>query len=203
MKTDSRVDDYLAQAAPFARPILAHLRSLVHRAEPAAEETLKWRAPMFLCEGKILCGIVAFKAHCAFILWHHEVSERVAREGRSSGPSRGQFGRITARSDLPSDAILMGYIRQTAKLIRAGVSARPPRKSQPKRPPPVPPDLAAALRKNGPAAATFQELSPSGRREYLEWIAEAKRPETRAKRLATTLEWLAAGKARNWQYEKC
>jgi uncharacterized protein YdeI (YjbR/CyaY-like superfamily) len=114
----------------------------------------------------------------------------------------GQFGRITAISDLPAEKTLINCVRKAAKLNEA-------RSKQPKPPPqprkkaaPVeaPPSLADALRRNSRAQKTWSALSPSHRREYVEWITEAKRAETRERRLETTLEWLAEGKPRNWKY---
>ena len=63
-----------------------------------------------------------------------------------------------------------------------------------------PPDLAAALKKNAQARATFDGFSPSHKKEYIEWIVEAKRDETRQRRLSQAIEMLAEGKTRNWKY---
>lgn len=199
-KPDPRIDAYIAKSAPFAQPILRHLRGLVHRACPEATETIKWGMPFFEHHG-LLCGLAAFKAHCAFGFHHQEMDALLAREGAKSDAAMGSLGRIAARADLPSDAVLVRYIQAAAKLNAAGVPRRPALKA--KAPLLVPTDFAAALKENRPAAATFEKFPPGQRREYIEWITEAKRPETRAKRLATTLEWLAEGKTRNWKYENC
>ncbi len=114
---------------------------------------------------------------------------------------RGLLGRITSRADLPADKVLIGYIRTAQKLHDTGTVGKVTRKPKPAIP--VPADLAAALKKNQRAAATWAEFSPSARREYIEWVTEAKRAETRAKRLSTTLTWVAAGKSRHWQYQNC
>jgi uncharacterized protein YdeI (YjbR/CyaY-like superfamily) len=195
--TDPRVDAYIAKSAVFARPILQHLRALVHEACPAADETIKWGMPAFTHHG-ILCGLAAFKAHCAFGFWRRGMTAVIGRDGAKAAQAMGSLGRITRLADLPADRAMLGYIRQAAKLNEAGGPARPKRQSR--KPLPVPADLAAALKKNGKAAKTFAILSPSHRRDYIEWITEAKRAETRQKRFATTVKWLAAGKARNWQY---
>ena len=200
MKTDPRVDRYIAKSAEFAQPVLQHLRALVHEACPGAQETIKWGMPSFTYHG-ILCGIAGFKAHCAFGFWRRGMTDVIARDGGKAEQAMGSLGRITGLADLPSDRAMLGYIRQAAKLNEAGGPARP--KPKPKQPLPVPADLAAALKKNVKAAKVFKDFSPSPRREYIEWITEAKRPETRAKRVATTIQWLASGKRRNWKYENC
>jgi uncharacterized protein YdeI (YjbR/CyaY-like superfamily) len=200
MKTDPRVDAYIAKSAAFARPILRHLRALVHEACPDGEETIKWSMPSFTHHG-IVCGMAAFKAHCTFGFWRRGLTEEIAKTGVKAEEAMGSLGRITSLEDLPADRAMLGYIRKAAKLNEAGAPARP--KPKPKRALPVPADLAAALTKSAKAARGFAEFSPSARREYIEWITEAKQPATRAKRLATTIEWVAAGKKRNWKYENC
>ena len=199
-RTDPRVDRYIAKSAEFARPILRHLRALVHQACPEAQETIKWGMPSFTHHG-ILCGIAGFKAHCAFGFWRRGMTDVIARDGGKAEQAMGSLGRITSLADLPSDAAMLVYIRQAAKLNEAGGPARP--KPKPKKPLPVPADLSAALKKSAKAAKVFKAFSPSPRRDYIEWITEAKRPGTRSKRVATTIQWLASGKRRNWKYENC
>jgi uncharacterized protein YdeI (YjbR/CyaY-like superfamily) len=200
MRTDPRVDDYIAKSAEFARPILRHLRALVHEACPAAQETIQWGRPSFTYHG-ILCGLAGFKAHCAFGFWRRGMTDVIGRDGGKAEQAMGSLGRIMSLADLPGDRAMLGYIRQAAKLNEAGGPARP--KPKPKKPLPVPADLAAALKKNVKAAKVFADFNPSPRREYIEWITEAKRLETRQKRVATTIQWLASGKRRNWKYENC
>jgi hypothetical protein len=202
--SDSRIDAYIAKSASFAQPILRHLRSLVHRACPGATETIKWSMPHFEHGGSILCGMAAFKAHCSFGFWHHQMNGRVAAAGIDAQDGMGSFGRITSPKDLPSDKTLLRLIGEAAKLNESGAPARPrPASRGPKKALPMPTDLAAALKKNPRAAAVFTDFAPSHRKEYIQWIVEAKRDETRQKRLATTIEWLEQGKARNWKYERC
>jgi len=167
------------------------------------EETLKWGQPTFVRNGAILCYIAAFKAHCAVGFWHQAMEKVIAGDGGKIGEARGLFGRITSRADLPDDRTMLRYLRHAVALNESGVPARTRPVAKRRPPPAVPADLAAALRKNRAAAAAFQKFSPSHRREYVEWITEAKRDETRQKRLATTLEWLAEGKPRNWKYAAC
>ncbi len=204
MPKNPRFDTYIAQAAPFAQPILKHLRARVHAASPGIDEEIKWSHCCFTYRGKMLCNMAAFKAHVAFGFWHQEMEKRVA-EGAGVdkvGDAMGLLGRITTLADLPGDAKLRGYIKQAIALNEAGTPARP-RATKKKPEAKVPPDLAARLQASKPAATTWENFSPSHRREYVEWITEAKRPETREQRLETTLEWLAAGKPRNWKYAAC
>jgi uncharacterized protein YdeI (YjbR/CyaY-like superfamily) len=196
MKPDPRLDAYIARAAPFAQPILRRVRRLVGRACPEAVEAIKWSSPFYVQGGAILCATPAFKQHCALIFWHRDMKEVLARDGIQTSAIR----HLTDNQDLPSDAALLRYFRQAASLPASG---RPARAAGPRRPGArVPADLAAALRKSAAAAQAFREFSPSHRREYIAWITEAKRPETRARRLAETLKMLAAGKSRHWRYER-
>ena len=197
---DPRIDAYIAGSAEFARPILAHLRDVVHSACPDCEETLKWSAPSFTYRGKILCGMAAFRQHAAFGLWHGDM---VLGTKRGAGDGMGQFGRLTRVADLPGQPELAEYIREAARLIEAGATRPPPRGSKPKQPAEVPDDLLAALARNARARAAFDAFPPSAKREYVEWITEAKREATRTRRLAQAVEWMAEGKRRNWKYENC
>ena len=199
MTHDPRIDAYLERAAPFARPILAHARALVHNACPTIEETIKWGMPTFVHAGGILCGMAAFKQHASFGFWKHAlvVGEGEPRDGM------GSFGKMTSLQDLPPDKVLLAHIRKAMTLNEDGVKSPVARKALPKPPPETPEDLVAALEKNKPAQVTFDAFPPSCKREYIEWIVEAKREDTRAKRLAQTVEWLAEGKRRNWKYENC
>ena len=196
-KRDPRVDAYIDNAADFARPILEHLRKLVHRNCPDVEETLKWRMPTFMYHG-ILCGMAAFKQHCAFGFWKHKLVVGVERDDSAFG----QFGCIRQVEDLPSPKQLAAYIRKAMSLNESGVAV-PRARAAPRPAPAVPADLAAALKKNRKARAAYAAFTPSMQREYVDWITEAKRDETRAKRLATALEWIAQGKQRNWKYMSC
>lgn len=193
-KTDPRIDDYIAKAQPFAQPILIRFREIVCATVPQAEESLKWGMPHFTYAGKILAGMAAFKAHASLIV--DGVGERRGMEGGGMG----NFGKIGSIAEMPSAAMIEAGLKARVEAIRAG--AKRPTAVKPAKPDiPMPGDLAAAL---SPAArATFDGFAPSHRRDYLEWIVEAKRPETRAKRVAQAAEWLAEGKKRNWKYENC
>src|SRR5579872_1258814 len=204
---DPRIDAYIAKAADFARPILSRLRQLVHKGCPGAAETVKWGMPFFEYNGSILCNMAAFKQHCAFGFWNAPLlkdPEGLLRVKDKN--AMGHFDRITSLKDLPSDKILLAYIKEAAQLIKDGKGMRAqPKKDATKAPAaplPVPAGLAAALKKNKKAQATFEAFPPSHRKEYIEWISEAKTDVTRDRRIATTLEWLTEGKSRNWQYQK-
>jgi uncharacterized protein YdeI (YjbR/CyaY-like superfamily) len=197
---DPRVDAYIAGSADFARPVLTFLRDVVHGACPDVEETMKWNFPHFLHHG-MMCGMAAFKEHCTLGFWKGSLV--VPADARGGEAAMGQLGRITGCADLPTKKVLTGYIKTAMRLNEEGVRA--PGRAKPKVPraeAEVPEDLAGALRKNRKARASFEGFSPSQRREYVEWITEAKREETRARRVETAVEWLAEGKPRNWKYTK-
>jgi uncharacterized protein YdeI (YjbR/CyaY-like superfamily) len=198
---DQRVDAYIAKSADFAKPILNNLRESVHEYCPEVEETMKWSFPHFMYRG-MLCSMASFKQHCAFGFWKGSLV--VDAKGRTLEQAMGQFGRIGQLSDLPTRTALRGFIRKAMQLNEAGVSARERRpKAGPRKALRAPPYFTAALRKNKAAVATYEALPPSKKREYVDWLTEAKTDATREKRLASSLEWLAAGKARYWKYEKC
>ena len=198
MAFDPRIDDYIQSAAAFAQPMLVHIRDAVHQACPQVEETIKWGMPTFMHAGGILCGMAAFKKHVSFGYWKHAlvVGDGSAQEGM------GSYGKMASLKDLPPKKTLLAHIRKATKLNEDGVKAPAQRKSA-KPFPQAPDDLVAALRKNKAAQATYEAFPPSCKREYVEWITEAKREETRAKRLAQAVEWMAEGKRRNWKYENC
>ncbi|MGD9631065.1 MAG: YdeI family protein [Pyrinomonadaceae bacterium] len=197
-KTDPRIDAYIEKSADFARPVLVHLRNLIHGACPDVAETLKWSMPSFEYKG-ILCGFAAFKAHCTFGFWKQSLMETDAFPRNKT--AMGSFGRITSLKDLPSDKVMIGLIHQAMELNEKGVKVK--KTPAAKKDPFVPDDLNKALTKNKKARAQFDKFSYSHKKEYVEWITEAKTEPTRLKRLATTIEWLAEGKGRNWKYEKC
>jgi uncharacterized protein YdeI (YjbR/CyaY-like superfamily) len=199
--SDPRIDHYIASAAPFARPILRQFRKLVHKSTPEIEETTKWRMPFFTYGGTPICHIAAFKAHCGIGFWHREVQAMIAAEVGVRDTAMGQFGRITAPADLPSQKLLLRLVSSAVHLVKTSQPQRPSREPS-RRPPKTPADLARRLQRDAKARATFAGLSPSHRREYIEWIVEAKRAETRTHRLDTTIAWLRAGKTRNWKYTR-
>jgi uncharacterized protein YdeI (YjbR/CyaY-like superfamily) len=202
---DPRVDAYIERTAPFAQPILTHLRKLMHQACPHVTETIKWNMPFFVQQGIILAGMAAFKQHCSFGFWGPEMKKVLAKGGLASSETMGSFGAVTGLDSLPSDRVLLTYMSQAADFVESGrrrKSIERPKKSA-KKPVRVPPELAAALKKNKMATKVFEEFSPSCKREYAEWIVEAKRPDTKQKRIKQAVEWIAQGKPRNWKYMNC
>jgi uncharacterized protein YdeI (YjbR/CyaY-like superfamily) len=193
---DPRIDAYIDRAADFAKPILEYLRDVIHEACPAVEETIKWNAPFYMYEG-ILCSTPAFKQHCALIMWKGRLLPKDDAKYVTT-----QLRKISSLVDLPPRKKLAGYIKALMKLNEEG--ARSPTRSGPKftKPLVVPAELQRAISKNRKANATFAAFPPSHRREYARWIAEAKRPETRERRIKQAVEMIAEGKSRNWKYEK-
>lgn len=211
METSSlnpRVDAYFAKAKPFALPILWHLRTLIHKGAPGVEESIKWSRPFFEYRGAVLCNISAFTEHCSFGFWGEEIAA-VLREAEALKPgAMGSLGRLTSLEDLPSDKLMLGWIRQNAAFIASGSytspnAARHRVAKAPKALPDMPEQFATALKGSSKASKIFEAFSPSCRREYIEWIAGAKRPETRDKRIATAVEQIADGKQVNWKYQAC
>lgn len=202
--TDKRIDAYIGKAELFAQPILQHLRKLVHTACPNVTETIKWGFPHFEYSGEILCSMASFKRHCVFGFWKAAIMKDPDRLlTLFEKASMGHLGRITTLKDLPGDRILKKYIKEAAALNEAGVKL--PSRSATKTtasPLVVPNYIKTALKQNKKAAAVFEAFSTSHKKEYVEWITEAKTEPTRGKRINTMLEWLQQGKQRNWKYVK-
>jgi uncharacterized protein YdeI (YjbR/CyaY-like superfamily) len=192
VKKDPKVDAYIKKAQPFARPILTHLRKLVHKVCPGIEETIKWRMPFFEHKGPVAM-MASFKQHAVFGFWKGQLLFGKENEG-----AMGHFGRLTSIKGLPSDKQLIGYIRKAVALNERGIEKkRGPRGTQKVN---VPADLKTALARNAKARKAFEGFSYSHRKEYVEWITDAKREETRRRRLKTAIEWMQQGKPQNWRY---
>jgi hypothetical protein len=201
--TDPRVDAYIRKSAPFAQPILEHIRAIVHAAVPGASETIKWSMPFFEKDG-ILCNMAAFKAHVALRFWRGAQVVDGATEG-----GMGDFGRITTLKDLPTKAALIAMLRKTAALNAEGAQTpvgariekqRAAAKKKAATEPEIPADFASALRRTAGATAHFRAMPPSHRREYVQWITGAKRDATRTSRIAKAVALIADGKSQNWKY---
>jgi hypothetical protein len=209
---DARVDTYIAKMQPFAQEILQHIREVVHAACPQAEEAMKWSMPFFTYKGAPLCNMAGFKAHASFGFW---LGKQVLGDDAEEG-AMGQFGKLTSVKDLPSKAVLTKHIKKAMALVDSGATlkrgddagnsggtgkAAPVKKAAQKKPAvSVPPELSKALLRYPEAKAAFEAFTPSHRREYAEWIAEAKKPETKERRVQQALEMLAEGKSRNSKY---
>ncbi len=204
-KHDPRVDAYIAKCADFAKPIMTHLRELIHTVCPDVEETWKWSFPNFDYHGSTLASMAAFKQHCSFGFWKAalmtdtdgilEITDRAAM---------GHLGKITSLKDLPKDSVLKKYIKAAMKLNEEGVKKAPAAKvsEEEKSALETPADFAAMLKKNKPAEKVFKDFSYSNRKEYIEWFNEAKTEATRVKRMEQAWEWVAEGKGRHWKYKK-
>ncbi len=200
---DKRIDEYIAKSQPFAKPILNHLRSLVHQACPNVEETIKWSFPHFDYRGEMMCSMAAFKQHCAFNFWKASLmSDKSLIANAKSETSMGHLGRITSLSDLPSDKKMIAFIKEAARLNDEGKKIKKAPVSKETKELIVPEYFLAALRKNKKAFAVFNQFSYSNKKEYVQWIVEAKTEETRSNRVATAVEWINEGKIRNWKYLK-
>ena len=196
-RRDPRVDAYIAKAQPFAQPILTHLRELVHEHAPGAQETLKWGVPHFVLHGQNLAGMAAFKGHATFGFWRDEEVTGSPRDTEAMG----SMGRLASLADLPSDRQMAVYIAKAATLCAEGKPKRAAPK--PKAALDLPDDLGAALKVNTAAQGHWDAFSPGKRRDYIEWVLEAKREETRVKRIETIVAQVAEGKDRNWKYKGC
>ena len=198
---EPKIDAYIANAAPFAQPILRHLRTLVHQACPETEEKIKWGFPHFDYKGPMV-SMAAFKQHCAFTFWKGDLlsdPHQVLDKDRTE--SMGQLGRLTMVEDLPADEILIALIKEAMQLNDEGVKLPQRPKSTEKKELEIPDWFTDALKANSKALETWEKFSYSHKKEYLEWVTEAKREETRAERMKKTLDLLTEGKSRNWKYK--
>lgn len=198
---DKRIDHYIAKSAIFAQPILTHLRQLIHKSCPDVVETIKWGFPHFEYAGEIVCSMASFKMHCSFGFWKaslmNDPHSLLQRMGKTA---MGNLGQITDIAVLPPDAIIEEYVKEAARLNSEGIRLPAKPKSDKTKETQTPDDILRALAANKEALKTFENFSPSNKKEYVEWITEAKTEETRNRRLETTIEWMAEGKIRHWKY---
>jgi uncharacterized protein YdeI (YjbR/CyaY-like superfamily) len=198
---DKRIDEYISKSAPFAKPILNKFRALVHKACPDAEETMKWSFPHFDYKGQMMCSMASFRQHCAISFWKASLMKDAATLKDSNREAMGHYGRITSLDDLPPDKTIIANIKEAMKLNDEGITIAP-RKKTTVTGLNIPAELEAALKKNKKAKSAFEAFSPSNKKEYADWISEAKTDDTRNKRLVTAVEWIAEGKTLNWKYKK-
>ena len=196
---DPRVDAYIGQQADFARPILTHIRAMVHAGCADADEAIKWGFPHFVYKGKNLASMAAFKAHATLGFWYGDKAKETGSDNRAMG----QFGRLTSLADLPPDSELADLIAQSMALIESGAKPEMFRNRKARAPIDVPPELQSAIDANAAASSVWADFSPGKKRDYAEWIVEARRDDTRAKRIAQAVEWIAEGKERHWKYKNC
>jgi uncharacterized protein YdeI (YjbR/CyaY-like superfamily) len=196
-KTDKRIDDYIAKAPDYAKPILTKVRTMVHEAAPDCEETLKWSHPTFVQNG-ILCGMAAFKEYCTVHFWK---SSLIFHEGAPTGDDTGPMDKLTSVKDLPAKSTFARYVKRAIELNASGATV-PRAPTKPKKALVMPDTFRTAIDKNAKARRAYEAFSPSHQREYIEWITDAKQDATRDRRIAQAVEWLAEGKPRNWKYMK-
>lgn len=200
---DSRIDLYISKSADFAKPILNHLRQLIHSACPDVQETIKWGFPHFVYKDEILCSMASFKQHCAFGFWKASLmNDKTLTKNAESESAMGHYGKITSLKDLPPDKKIISHIKEAMMLNEKGIKLQKKKITKAKSEIIVPEFFLNRLKKNKQALKTFEAFSPSHKREYVEWITEAKTEQTRNKRIETAIEWLADGKPRNWKYMK-
>ncbi len=199
---DPRIDLYIYNAADFARPILLHLRELIHVACPDVEETIKWSFASFDYKGP-MCSMASFKQHCAFGFWKASLmKDKTLIANAESESAMGHYGKITTLKDLPPDKKIIAHIKEAMMLNEKGIKL-PPKKVTTRKKEIVAPDyFLKQLKKNKKALITFNSFSPSHKREYLEWIIDAKTDETKNRRMDKAIEWMSEGKSRNWKYLK-
>jgi uncharacterized protein YdeI (YjbR/CyaY-like superfamily) len=199
---DPRVDLYISKSADFTRPILIHLRELIHLACPDVQETIKWSFASFDYKGP-MCSMAAFKHHCAFGFWKASLmKDKTLVSNAESESAMGHYGKITSLKDLPSDKKILSHIKGAMMLNEKGIKLPQKKPSKEKKEVVVPDYFLKQLKKNEKAFTTFEDFSPSHKREYVEWITEAKTEETKTRRMQTAIEWLSQGKPRNWKYMK-
>lgn len=202
-KKDKRIDAYIKNSEDFAKPILNHIRELIHKACPEVEETMKWSFPHFDYKG-MMCSMASFKQHCAFGFWKASLMKDAAKliDTAKSEVAMGHMGRITSLKDLPSNKVMLSYIREAAKLNDDDIKLPSKAKSTEKKELETPDYLLASLKKNKKAKETFDAFNYTNKKEYIIWITEAKTEATRLSRLETAIEWMAEGKILNWKYIK-
>jgi uncharacterized protein YdeI (YjbR/CyaY-like superfamily) len=202
---DKRVDEYIKNAQPFAQPVLTHFRKLIHKACPNVVETIKWGMPFFDYKGPY-CSMAAFKNHAVFAFWKAKLltdkKGYLAKRSNEGGESMGHLGRITSVNQLPPDSVIIDFLKQAKDLNEKGIKLPVKPKNTSKTELIIPEYFLVALNKSKKAKSVFESFSPSHKKEYVEWITEAKTEETRNKRLKTALDWIAEGKIRNWKYIK-
>lgn len=202
MSKDARIDAYIVKSADFAKPILEHIRRVVHQACPDVEETMKWSFPHFDYKGEMMCAMAAFKQHAVLGFWKWSLMNDPKKVLKPIGKSEGMgnFGRISSLKELPSVSVLKGLIKEAMRLNDEGISVKKTVKP-PKKMPKTPPAFQAALKKNARALKNFENFPPSHKREYIEWIVDARQVVTRDRRITQAVEWITKGKQRNWKYQ--
>lgn len=196
-------NDYINQSQPFAQPILQYLRKLIHDTHPELEEEFKWSFLAFTLNGRIIVSMASFKEHVAFGFWlgeHMKDPYKIFVTGKDR--AMGQLGKIQSIEDLPERKILEEYIAECIQLSESGKKITTGKKNT-KTPQLVEPDyFTEQLESNINAFENYNTFSASKKRDYIEWLMDAKTEATRNKRLTQAIEWISEGKPRNWKYMK-
>jgi len=193
-----KFDEYISSSADFAKPILTHLRKLIHSASPDIEETIKWGMPHFEYKG-VICSMAAFKEHCAFGFWKEGLIPGM-KQYIKKAEAMGSWGRIQSLEGLPPDEDIIKFIRTAIELNEKGIKVEKEKRTKPELK--APDYFLKALKANKKALKTYENFSPGNKREYIEWILEAKTEKTREERLKTAVDWISKGKVRLWKYIK-
>lgn len=202
LSTDPRVDSYIEKAAEFAQPILRYLRQLIHETCPEIAENIKWGMPSFEYKGMMM-GFAAFKGHCALNFWKGNIiPDPHGFLSTVGGTGMGNLGKITTLDDLPNRDILVYYVQEAMRLNDEGIQVPKDKTKAAKKVSETPAALIEALQQNPAAQSTYDQFPPGQKREYDEWIADAKTEATRQKRLKDAIQWMSEGKIRNWKYLK-
>lgn len=200
---DTRVDAYIAKQQPFAKEICTRVRAIVHEAAPDITEDIKWGHVAFMHKG-IVCGLAAFKHHVVFHFWKASLLGGSHARRSTDDKTLEQLAKLKSVDELPSKSVIASLVKAAVKLNDGAVKVpkSPMAAKKTKAPLRTPPSLAKALARNAKAKSTYQGFSPSHKREYVEWICDAKSVETRDRRIEQALGWMSEGKPRNWKYMK-
>jgi uncharacterized protein YdeI (YjbR/CyaY-like superfamily) len=196
------IDEYINKSEEFARPILLHLRKIIHLACPDVEETIKWSFPNFEYKGQILCSMASFKKHCSFGFWlGAEMEDPENILNKVGNTNMGNFGKIINHNSLPDDNIIIKYIHEAMKLSESGTKKKTS-KIKDKKSLEIPVYIIEFIEKYPKAKVVFNNFSNSCKKEYVQWIEEAKQVSTKLKRLEKAVSMMEEGKEFNWQYKK-
>jgi hypothetical protein len=196
MQPQERINLYIAELPDWQRKHLVRVRQLIHSTEERIEEAWRGNAPHFDHQGSLI-GMHAFKS-CVSIWFHKgaslkdghglfKLTEKDAeREVRKYKIHEGESINEKAFLDLLKQALKVNAAQA------GGAETKPTSRALV-----VPSDMEQVLRKDEQAWAQWEGLAASHKREYVEWITDAKQDETRKRRLAKALEMIRDGQAKN------
>ena len=199
---DTKVDEYIAKAADFAKPVLEHWRQLIHDNCPDVIEAIKWGFPHFDYKGDFMCVIASYKNHCSLTFLKAELmNDPRLKDSKALKPIQRFLGKVTGLSDLPSDEEFIGMLKEAMALNEKGIKVIAPKSDKPKVLE-TPDCFSEKLAGNAKSKSVYESKSDSFRKDYIIWISDAKTDATRQKRMEEAIEWIAEGKGRFWKYEK-